>query len=1470
MTKGPTNSHNPRTFPAKFALLTAALVLLALAPAGASAAPPPLLSQFCEEGLKAGQCSFLRGVATDPSTGDIYVASLHNSRIEKFTAWTQFVRAWGGGVVTGGASGSGDLSAGSSKVTSIAVTGKAFLPGQEVTGAGIAAGTTVENVGVGTLELSKPATASGSGVSLTVAEGAGNVPTNERQLVAIGGAPSGGSFTLTHTTGHTEGQFTAGSNQLKETESTTGTIHVGDSLDSTWLPGTTVTAIDTAVGSVTLSAPNTVTGGGGINTSETTAPIPFNASAATVQAALEALTDIGSGNVTVSGPAGGPYEVEFKGPRLADTDVVQMKASAAGLTPSGTVTVTTAVDGAGAIEVCTGAECTMGTRGPGPGQLNDPEGVAVDSHGDVYVVDGSNHRVQKFDSEGNFLLMFGGGVDQGPNHAGNLCTAQYIAEDEVCGAGSEGKANGQFGKWPGGSFIAVGPGDKVYVGDEERIQRFDAGGNYVESIALPGETVKSLAVDPLSGNLYIAFSHPSTFFSSKENVLELSPAGAVLATLPVKDPRALATDATGNLYVVDGEEATGDAELEVRKFTSAGKEVPDFTFADGFDFSLGIAAGSACGIDGVDLYVSNHSHPSYIRAYGPPPDPSICPPPAVSPTISDQHATSVDSNGATVKAEINPHFWPDTRYYVQYGTGKCSEGGCNREQPLAPGSKLTTATLDSPLTTAGVFIGGLEPDTVYHYRFVAQSSGGGPVRGVGGEVGKDGEEEAFTTFPTAVAANTNCPNQAFRTGAASKLPDCRAYEMVSPLDKNNGDIQAAEGFFFTPFGWRTNHARIDQATPDGEKITYGAERAFAGAPSAGWSGQYLSSRDPQAGWSTHSISPPRGIFSVETELSTETPFRAFSEDLCSAWVFDESDYALAPGAPAGVPNLYRRDLCGEGGYELLSSVAPPGYSAEIEKRQVTYFPGPQGFVPDGARTVFHAGAKLTERACSEKGVIQLYETTAGGPLRLVSALPNGQGTCKRSSLGTGDIKNSQGRDFRADSVANAVSADGARIYWTEDGPVGGNFGGPGRIYLRINPDQPQSAISEGKCNQPARACTIAVSGPESAFLTADPSGALMIYGQKTPAGEELYEAQIEKEGGQLVAHSTLIAKAFKGLLGASEDATRLYFASKEVLAPGATDNKLNFYLREKGAGTRFVVTLAGIDDAGGGVRTDPEYFSSLNSKPSFHSARVSPDGLHAAFMSRGSLTGYDNADVASAKPDAEVYLYDATANGGAGRLDCVSCNPSGARPAGRRTDARTDPQGAEFWTAAAIPGWESQVQPSRVLADDGSRLFFESFEALVVADTNGAQDVYEWEAAGSGDCTEESGAFSPSAGGCVSLISSGESPKDSEFHDASADGRDVFFTTGSSLLPQDIGLIDLYDARAGGGFPPPPPPVPACEGEACQGPLAPPNDPTPGSSSFEGAGNVVEKPAKKKHKKKAHKKKHKAKKRADHKRRAAR
>lgn len=81
---------------------------------------------------------------------------------------------------------------------------------------------------------------------------------------------------------------------------------------------------------------------------QTTSGIAYNAAASAVQSALAALSNIGSGNVAVTGSAGGPYTVTFQG-SLAHTNVAQMTATSSltgGTSPN--VSVSTGTGGANA------------------------------------------------------------------------------------------------------------------------------------------------------------------------------------------------------------------------------------------------------------------------------------------------------------------------------------------------------------------------------------------------------------------------------------------------------------------------------------------------------------------------------------------------------------------------------------------------------------------------------------------------------------------------------------------------------------------------------------------------------------------------------------------------------------------------------------------------------------------------------------------------------------------------------------------------------------------------------------------------------------------------------------------------------------------------------------------------------------------------------------------------------------------
>ena len=137
----------------------------------------------------------------------------------------------------------------------------------------------------------------------------------------------------------------------------------------------------------------------------------------------------------------------------------------------------------------------------------------------------------------------------------------------------------------------------------------------------------------------------------------------------------------------------------------------------------------------------------------------------------------------------------------------------------------------------------------------------------------------------------------------------------------------------------------------------------------------------------------------------------------------------------------------------------------------------------------------------------------------------------------------------------------------------------------------------------------------------------------------------------------------------SEDGSYVYFVANGVLAAGAMPGTC-------GPGESGVTCNLYVVHYNGSEWEPPKLVAVLSSKdqPSWYSdshggsvalenvrSRVSPNGRYLAFMSdKPSLTGYDNIDAVSGKPDEEVYLYDAVA----GRLVCASCDPTGARPVG--------------------------------------------------------------------------------------------------------------------------------------------------------------------------------------------------------------
>jgi hypothetical protein len=561
---------------------------------------------------------------------------------------------------------------------------------------------------------------------------------------------------------------------------------------------------------------------------------------------------------------------------------------------------------------------------------------------------------------------------------------------------------------------------------------------------------------------------------------------------------------------------------------------------------------------------------------------------------------------------------------------------------------------------------------------------------------------------------------------------------------------------------------------------------------------------------------------------------------------------------------------------------------------------------------------------------ELYEFSAQAPpaqsLRLLSVLPSGAPIPPLSSVaavqGPGDTLGQVER--------HSISTDGSRVIFTYQHHL------YLRVNATTAPSPVSGvAVNGSQCTDPEAACTIQLdtvqggsgNAQEAFFQLASADARRIFFTDESSltAGSgaetkkpDLYEYDLERPLGQRLADLTPKtggeSAAVRGTLpGASEDAEYLYFVADGVLAHNTVDNgagpeeatpgdcpvgpfnvsatqSCNLYLLHAGTVT-FIASLSGADEAswgGLGASGAPSVIALA--------ARVSPNGRWLAFSSQTSLTGYDNRDAASGQPDQEAFLYHAPpGEGEEGRLVCASCDPSGARPHGvvnvpevgtqslPLLRSTTRPWIGDAWLAGILPAADSSTsslyQP-RYLSDQG-RLFFDSTDALVPQDSNGSLDVYEYEPpsaeeeAPPGDtCTPSSTTYSPAQHGCIDLVSSGTSPGESGFLDASESGSDVFFMTKSQLSRKDFDTsYDVYDARVGGGEAEEAKPV-ECLGDSCQPPATPPNNPTPGSLTFGGAGNILQCPkgkvrkggrcVVKKHKKKHHKKHH----RAGHKRAA--
>jgi hypothetical protein len=477
---------------------------------------------------------------------------------------------------------------------------------------------------------------------------------------------------------------------------------------------------------------------------------------------------------------------------------------------------------------------------------------------------------------------------------------------------------------------------------------------------------------------------------------------------------------------------------------------------------------------------------------------------------------------------------------------------------------------------------------------------------------------ALLALPAAASAAEVCPNAAFRSGPSASLPDCRVYEMVSPVKNEDGNVYVPNA---GPAGDAIATAGPFRASADGDAVAYLGDPSSEGDGSIGAGGgnSYLATRAPTGGWTAHDIQPP-GLNGAH--------YQAFSSDL-SLGILDSYEILPEAGVPeelAGYDLLYSR-TDSDGAYHPLFTTKPPnrlrsegGALGQFGSADpgagitspVLYAGANSGTttVPPFSHVLFEANDALTANAVDGGDESNNLYDSVDGQLTLVNVLPSGAPEPnKNATFGSRDGPyNEPPGNFSHD-----ISADGSRIFWSSVNTAGV----PEDLYVREN-GMETLLISEG-----GRFWTANSEGTEAFFTKGD-----------------LYEWH-EVDG---VPTSTDLTPGVEvqGVLGASENGEYVYYVD-------ASDN---LDLWHEGAST-FIATLSpGDDDTGVSTENSSktgDWLPSLGQR----TAEVTPDGRSVVFMSSQSLTGYPNEGL------QEVYVYDAETE----HLVCASCDPTGAPPA---------------------------------------------------------------------------------------------------------------------------------------------------------------------------------------------------------------
>jgi hypothetical protein len=674
---------------------------------------------------------------------------------------------------------------------------------------------------------------------------------------------------------------------------------------------------------------------------------------------------------------------------------------------------------------------------------------------------------------------------------------------------------------------------------------------------------------------------------------------------------------------------------------------------------------------------------------------------------------------------------------------------------------------------------------------------------VGGLVGTTLVESAFA-----------CENEEFRTGPSASLPDCRAYELVTPTNLGRTQDMAFVGNDYAMASMDGEHLALQtvapiEPNPSDPPDSVGARAVFSRTAS---------------GWQTRSAVPPgTGAEHLYLDLfSPDLSQVAIEYGNASFLKGEETPLAFEFG-PVGGP--YARIAAGippANQYEhSILEAANAGTATVPAFSDVLFRSDDHSLLPPGD----------PERALAEAtiaGAPDLYDWTEGH-LRLVNVEGEGAGLKLVNQCGA----EAGSDEANGPTKINAVSEDGSRIFFTTE-HSGATCEGPASLYMRVDGRETVevSAPNEGvelpeSERQDAYYDRANADGSEVFFSTE----ATLTAGvpQERQSHQNLYVYESEAPAGHRLTFVGVMGTPFSGYYNEflmSEDGSTAYYETSPD-------------------------SIARYEVATGKTTGLPEFGeTAIEGEPAY----ATPNGEYFTFVARGVAGEPRGGEIGGPN---ELYRYDNATKS----VMCVSCGAGIAPTEGKMSDKPVGYLTSRDSTDAFVQ-----------MSENGQEVFFQTTARLVPQDTNSTHtdegennpspgmDVYEWEADGA---EEAPGVFCGVVNGCTHLISSGEDVGPAVFLGASRDGKNVFFATAAQLVPQATPeFSNIYDARVDGGFPPEASPS-ICS--SCQGVGSPPPlFSTSASGSFMGAGNPVfpvveEKPKPKSVKKKSKKKKKKRK-----------